>query len=177
MTPVSVSEVHHVAINVTDLDKSIAFYERALGYRTSVRTELNDSRTAAAMRLPTGTTGRAAILQGERRIGQIELIQWTIPNTGEAHGAAERPTQAITNPGVLLISFEVDADELESTYERLRQLGAECYSAPTQVHIGGFGDISAFLAEDPDGTVLEFIALPRRTPKFSPTVADGENVS
>jgi lactoylglutathione lyase len=171
MAQLPVSEVHHVAINVTDLERSISFYERALGYRTSVRTELNDSRTAAAMRLPTGTTGRAAILQGERRIGQIELIQWTIPGTEEAHHAAERRTQAITGPGVLLISFEVDADDMETTFERLQQLGAECYSAPTQVHIGGFGDISAFLAEDPDGTVLEFVSLPRRTPRPTPTAA------
>lgn len=159
-----VSEVHHVAINVTDLDRSIAFYEHALGYRTTVRTELTDSRTAVAMRLPTGTTGRAAILQGERQIGQIELIQWGIPDGEDPDSTQDsnRLHRPNLGPGVMLVSFEVDAEEMKETYGRMQQLGAECYSSPTDVYIGGFGDISAFLAEDPDGTILEFVTLPRR---------------
>lgn len=162
-----VSEVHHVAINVTDLDRSIAFYEHALGYRTTVRTELTDARTAVAMRLPTGTTGRAAILQGERQIGQIELIQWGVPDREEHENTRDATLLHRPNlgPGVLLISFEVNAEEMKETYDRMQQLGAECYSPPTEVHVGGFGDISAFLAEDPDGTILEFVTLPRRGPR------------
>lgn len=36
----SVSEIHHVAIPVTNVERSVAFYEHVLGYRPTLRMNL-----------------------------------------------------------------------------------------------------------------------------------------
>jgi catechol 2,3-dioxygenase-like lactoylglutathione lyase family enzyme len=149
-----VSEVHHVAIVVSDLERSAAFYERLLGYRRTLRLNVGGAVTERALGLPPGLTGRSVYLQGPTRIGQLELIEWDVP-AGD---------QVRTDPrqrGPLLISFEVpSADDITRIYERARELGATPENPPETVHLAGYGDVTAVIVRDPDGTMLEFVALP-----------------
>ena len=150
-----VSEVHHVAVSVADLERSADFYEKGLGYRRTLRAEVGGPEMTASLRLPEGTRGRVQYLQGPSQLGQLELIEW------EGEKLPPRPVDH-RRPGVFLLSFQVPADELEELHDRLASLGAECVSRPNRVLLENYGHIRAFAAYDPDGNLLEFVSLPTR---------------
>lgn len=150
-----VSEVHHVAVTVSDLERSAAFYEQGLGYRRTLSAEVGGPEVAASLRLPEGTRGRIQYLQGPSQVGQLELIEWE----GES---LPRPPADHRRVGTFLLSFQVPADELEELHDRLAALGAECISRPHRTLLQNYGYIRAFAAYDPDGNMLEFVSLPTR---------------
>ncbi|MFJ8688948.1 VOC family protein [Micromonospora wenchangensis] len=150
-----VSEVHHVAMTVSDVDRAADFYERALGYRRTLRTEVGGPGIEVSLGLPAGTTGRVQYLQGPSRVGQLELIEWNGVKTRTA-------TAGHLELGTFLLSFEVPLDELDDLHRRLTDLGAECLSAPNRVLLDNYGYITAFAARDLDGNLLEFVSLPSR---------------
>ncbi|GAA3941067.1 hypothetical protein GCM10023085_23220 [Actinomadura viridis] len=150
-----VSEVHHVAMTVSDLDRAAAFYEKALGYRRTLRTDVGGAAIEESLGLPEGTTGRVQYLQGPSRVGQLELIEWNGPKRRTA-------TAGHLELGTFLLSFQVPHDEIGEVYERLRGLGAECVAPPRRSVLENYGPIMAFAARDPDGNLLEFVSLPSR---------------
>ncbi|MEU1755498.1 VOC family protein [Micromonospora matsumotoense] len=150
-----VSEVHHVAMTVSDVDRAADFYERALGYRRTLRTDVGGPGIEVSLGLPAGTTGRVQYLQGPSRVGQLELIEWNGVKTRTA-------TAGHLELGTFLLSFEVPLDELDALHRRLTELGAECLSAPNRVLLDNYGYITAFAARDLDGNLLEFVSLPSR---------------
>ncbi|WP_422751976.1 VOC family protein [Micromonospora sp. WMMD708] len=150
-----VSEVHHVAMTVSDVDRAADFYERALGYRRTLRTEVGGPGIEVSLGLPAGTTGRVQYLQGPSRVGQLELIEWNGVKTRTA-------TAGHLELGTFLLSFEVPRDELDDLHRRLTELGAQCLSAPNRVLLDNYGYITAFAARDLDGNLLEFVSLPSR---------------
>ncbi|WP_432906705.1 VOC family protein [Micromonospora matsumotoense] len=150
-----VSEVHHVAMTVSDVDRAADFYERALGYRRTLRTDVGGPGIEVSLGLPAGTTGRVQYLQGPSRVGQLELIEWNGVKTRTA-------TAGHLELGTFLLSFEVPLDELDDLHQRLTELGAECLSAPNRVLLDNYGYITAFAARDLDGNLLEFVSLPSR---------------
>ncbi|MBO4206557.1 VOC family protein [Micromonospora echinofusca] len=150
-----VSEVHHVAMTVSDLDRAADFYEQALGYRRTLRTDVGGPGIEVSLGLPAGTTGRVQYLQGPSRIGQLELIEWNGTPTRTATGGH-------LELGTFLLSFAVPLDEMDELYRRMVELGAECLSAPNRVLLENYGYITAFAARDLDGNLLEFVSLPSR---------------
>ncbi|GGM42396.1 VOC family protein [Dactylosporangium sucinum] len=150
-----VSEVHHVAMTVSDVDRAADFYEQALGYRKTLRTDVGGPGIEVALRLPAGTTGRVQYLQGPSRIGQLELIEWS----GEKRRTA---TAGHLELGTFLLSFEVPLDEMAQLHARMVALGAECLSEPHRTLLENYGYITAFAARDLDGNLLEFVSLPTR---------------
>lgn len=150
-----VSEVHHVAMTVSDLDRAADFYEKALGYRRTLRTDVGGRGIEESLGLPEGTTGKVQYLQGPTRIGQLELIEW--------NGAKKRTaTAGHLELGTFLLSFQVPAEEMDEVHERLTRLGADCIGPPHRQLLENYGYITAFAARDPDGNLLEFVSLPSR---------------
>jgi lactoylglutathione lyase len=150
-----VSEVHHVAVTVSDVDRAAEFYEKALGYRRTLRAEVGGAGIEVSLGLPTGTTGRVQYLQGPSQIGQLELIEWNGTPVRTATGGH-------LELGTFLLSFAVPLDEMDELHERLVSLGAQCLSRPNRVLLDNYGHITAFAARDLDGNLLEFVALPSR---------------
>jgi lactoylglutathione lyase len=150
-----VSEVHHVAVTVSDVDRAAEFYEKALGYRRTLRAEVGGAGIEVSLGLPTGTTGRVQYLQGPSQIGQLELIEWNGSPVRTATGGH-------LELGTFLLSFAVPLDEMDELHERLVSLGAQCLSRPNRVLLDNYGHITAFAARDLDGNLLEFVALPSR---------------
>ena len=150
-----VSEVHHVAMTVSDLERSSAFYEQGLGYCRTLSARVEGLSLAESLGLPEGTAGRIQYLQGPTQIGQLELIQWD----GEP-GA--QPRTGHRELGTFLLSFQVPVDELDALYDRLDGLGAQCVRRPVRTLLENYGYIHAFAARDPDGNLLEFVSLPTR---------------
>ena len=150
-----VSEVHHVAMTVSDVDKAADFYEKALGYRKTLRSDVAGPGIEVSLGLPEGTTGKVQYLQGPSQIGQLELIEWN----GEKRRTA---TAGHLELGMFLLSFQVPVEEMDDLYDRVGALGAQCLTRPNRVLLENYGYITAFACRDLDGNLLEFVALPTR---------------
>ncbi|WP_433528404.1 VOC family protein [Micromonospora sp. CA-263727] len=150
-----VSEVHHVAMTVSDLDRAADFYEQALGYRRTLRTDVGGPGIEVSLGLPAGTAGRVQYLQGPSQVGQLELIEWNGDPVRTATGGHREL-------GTFLLSFAVPLEEMDELHDRLVTLGAQCLTPPNRVLLDNYGYITAFAARDLDGNLLEFVSLPSR---------------
>lgn len=162
-----VSEIHHVAMIVSDLERSTAFYEEGLGWRRTLSASVSGDDFELSLGLPGGASARVQYLQGPSQIGQLELIQWDQPHEGQQRTS---PFQL----GPLLLSFQVPQGEIEPIYERFKALKAECIARPLRVRLENYGYITAFAIRDPDGILIEFVALPTRE-EILAFRADGES--
>ncbi len=150
-----ISPIHHVALTVADLDRSVAFYRDLLGFRKTLDMPLRGGHSERLLGLAAGTTARSVIMQqGKAITGEVELIQFTPP--GEQLTGPKRPG----DPGVFLLSFEVTGEKLEDLYQRMLKSGVRFYSEPQPLYLKGYGEIKAVVLADPDGVLIELIQLP-----------------
>jgi catechol 2,3-dioxygenase-like lactoylglutathione lyase family enzyme len=149
-----VGEIHHVAVSVRDLEKSIPFYRDGLGLRMTLDMRVGNETLHERIRVPKGATGRAVYFQGPTRIGQLELIQWDLPVPEDSR--PKRPG----DPGVFSLSFQVPRAEMDEVYERLVAMGVGCYHPPASSVLENYGPIAMFMCEDPDGIQVELVSLP-----------------
>lgn len=147
-------ELHHVAMSVADIERSIHFYGEGLGLRKTLDMEVGNETTWRGLRIAPGSKGRAVYFQGPRRVGQIELIQWNI--TAPEGSRPKRPG----DPGVFSLSFDVERSAIDEIHTRLVSMGIECYTPPETNILQNYGPITRFLCEDPDRVMVEIISLP-----------------
>jgi catechol 2,3-dioxygenase-like lactoylglutathione lyase family enzyme len=149
----SVSSVFHIGINVTDMDRSVAFY-RKLGFEIvqDVLMSEEDSRDTSACFGSEPSGGRVVFLRhGTDPKGFIfDLVQWDKPhprlNPGDAYRA--------TGIGRICLTAE-KPEELLATLEAggIKPLGP---LATSELPSGGRYSVFAF--HDPDGTIIEVIS-------------------
>jgi len=118
----------HVAVAVTDLERSIGFYRELLGFSVERSVELPDGTRIAFM----GAAGH----------GEIELMQYAdlFPSTGEGRA------------GLIHIALQVDA--LDDMYAQLKGKGVAFQREPSQIRPGG---PRVARLRDPDGVDIELI--------------------
>ncbi|MFJ3787902.1 VOC family protein [Kitasatospora sp. NPDC090091] len=124
----STLQTGHIGLNVTDLDRSVAFYRRALGLEP--------------MREGTEPDRRFAFLGRE---GRLVITLWQQSEGTFATGA----------PGLHHLSFQVDSlEEVRAAEQVLRELGAEFAHDGVVPHGEGTASGGIFFT-DPDGIRLE----------------------
>lgn len=148
------ARIFHVALNVTDVERSIAFYER-LGFKVITRSpstpemaeqigrlfgEQPNEHTAVLLRLGTDTYATC-----------LDLVQWhTRPTEG-------RPYSAANQTGIFRFSIHVNDPEV--LLSRLRQNGISPIGEVIRLELAKGKPLSTLLViKDPDGIVVEIVS-------------------
>jgi catechol 2,3-dioxygenase-like lactoylglutathione lyase family enzyme len=143
-----------VAINCSDLDRSVAFYSDVLGFHSRVRFAPGP-RDETALGLGTEAEWEMAYLDDPRGNGSfaIDLVEWKQPGpTGEPSNEANR-----LGPFRLALM----TDDIDRDFADLTARGVECVTPPAELDMGpGLPRLRALLFPDPDGTILELIETP-----------------
>lgn len=135
----------HVGINVTDLDRSIAFYRKVFGLELLNRPDPADPHRYARL----------------GHDGQLTLTLWP-QSTGTFSG---------DTPGLHHLAFEAaDPEQIHRAQAALAQIGAEFAYDGVVPHRDG-ADSGGLFFFDPDGTRLEISAAPAPLTAAAPSGA------
>lgn len=147
----------HINVNVSDLERSVAFYEK-LGfenYRQGIPyLDLTDDagatalpeECARALGLAAGVRGRACIMQLGSGFPKLDLTEF------EDTAARE----ALSNGDLGIVRLCLASRDLQADYAQLGAQGVPFLSAP-QPTKDGMADIA--VCRDPDGTLIELIEV------------------
>ena len=139
--------VHHTAISVKDMERSLNFYRDLLGME--VEWEM-DHRSGKALSKVVGLADadmRIVMLKGYGH--RIELFQYYKPK-----GTPISPG-FMCDPGRMHIAFQVT--NIRDHYRKLKEAGVEFNCPPLEIRPG----VWATYFRDPDGVILEFIEYKR----------------
>lgn len=151
----------HININVSNLDRSIEFYEKLgfemfipgipyLGLKTDPGSIAMPEASARALGLPAETSGRACIMQLDNGFPKIDLTEFADPTSGEAQ------RKPLANADLGLVRLCLVSRDLQEDHARLRSAGVDFVSAP-QPGKDGLADVATCI--DPDGTLIELIQV------------------
>jgi lactoylglutathione lyase len=124
-------EIDYIALFVTNVERSVAFYQEALGFEFPQPAK------------PDGTEGRS----GQLRIGIYDR-RWL------SHLLGQQREEAISGHPFLL---SMTVPDLEATHQRLQQLGVNILKPPQDMVWGQ----RIMLLADPDNNLLEIVQKPQ----------------
>jgi glyoxylase I family protein len=145
-----IKSVFHVNINVTDFDRSLAFY-RMLGFKVVLDIgEGPNPGNDTGLNIP-NSVARAALssLSDDPRATRIDLIEWKQPRT-----EGEAPPH-LHHTGIARIALF--AKNLDDEYQRLKAAGDTMVSEPVVIRFRNKAGAKFFCFKDTDGTFLELI--------------------
>lgn len=147
---VNLNQFYHVNINVTNLDRSIRFYER-LGFEVTARFNMEGNLakgTSEAFGLPY-TTNSAAFMKLKKSPMLIDLVEYHDPPT---HGETYR---TLNNVGMVRLAFHVD--NIREIHAKLVEMGVVMLGPLRFVKPPGGVEAGVFAFRDLDGTILEVL--------------------
>ena len=144
----AVLRVGHLGICVRDLERSVAFYRDALGFRPQTEVHVADAASARLLRLPE-VDQRTVFL--ERDNLRLALFAFAKPET--EHDPAPRP---MNRTGFAALMLRVD--DLDATVAACVAAGATVLEETRTEH-PTYSSKLVFLT-DPDGTLIELIEIP-----------------
>ena len=147
----------HININVSNLDASIAFYQKLgfsvllpgipyLGLEASAVSGPVPESAAVALDIPATSRGRACIMQLDDGFPKLDLTEWSDMEQRSPPGNAD----------LGLVRFCMGSQHLAQDHATLLEQGVTFLSAP-QPTLDGKADIAVCV--DPDGTLIELIEL------------------
>lgn len=152
MTPrLNVTGMVHININVSDFDRSRAFYE-ALGFRLAwMVPPTNTPEVAAAVGMPPyRVRGGLMVLEGAEHPVVVDLLEWQSP-----HDDAP-PYPHLYHYGIGRLALATS--DLDADLATLAAMGVELVGPPARVVVDGVPSGGRFVCfRDPDGTVLELV--------------------
>lgn len=146
------NRLFHIAINSTDLDKSVAFYQR-LGFQSLQDRTVKNDMVKEAFAVPSGDLRFVHLRLGDDDNATIlDIVQWFDPGTED-----------IGNDPVVqhqrgLTRFSVLTDDTQAVYDELVAEGVEFITKPTVV-MTPEGGWKVCLVKDPDGVVVQVTEL------------------
>src|SRR5262245_10625997 len=145
------NRIFHIAINSTDLERSVAFYER-LGFQALSHREVHNDMVKQAFGVPTGDLRFVHLRLGDdEQATLLDIVQWGGEGTAEGAGTPAPHARGITR-------FAVLTDDTDRVYRELSESGVEFATTPTTVMTPD-GGWKVALAVDPDGVVIQVTEL------------------
>ena len=152
-----VTRTNHIGVPVSDLDRSVRWYEDVLGIAANGVTISADNAALGAVVEVENPAMRAAFsLAGDNVL--LELIQYDRP--------APKPFEGRNcDVGVMHLCFEVD--DMDSAVRHLKERGVHLNADPVVlasgagIHAGELTGTKILYLRDPDGIQLELFELPR----------------
>ena len=146
----------HININVSNLETSIAFYEKLgfsllipgvpyLGITKDERADIPPEQSRA-LAMSEGTQARACIMELNNGFPKIDLTEYD----------KDAPQDPGTNDDLGMVRLCLASRNLTDDYNWLKSNGVEFISPPTE-GVGAMADIA--ICKDPDGTLIELIEL------------------
>ena len=154
------NRLFHIAVNSTDLERSVAFYRR-LGFQVLQDRGVHNEKVKDAFKVPTGDLRFVHLRLGDSEEATLlDIVEWGGPGTADGPATPPQHQRGITR-------FAVLTDDTEGVYRQLREDGVEFLTEPTVV-MTPEGGWNVCLALDPDGVVVqitELVPAPEREPE------------
>lgn len=142
--------IHHISYTVSDLDRSISFYRDVLGFKFVHEVERRDLPAYDVLMGHKNIVVRVAAFELPGVKLTIELMQFIHP---KPIARAQDFSYVATSHVAYLV------DDLDAEYRRLKALGCDSLSAPTEIHRDGRYVGKAVFLKDPDGILIEPMEL------------------
>jgi catechol 2,3-dioxygenase-like lactoylglutathione lyase family enzyme len=145
------SRLFHVAINSTDLDRSVAFYTK-LGFQQLQDRTVENPKLKEAFGVPCEMCRFVHLRLGDSEEATLlDIVEWGPPGTADGITTPPQNAHGLTRIAVL-------TDSTDEVYERLKADGAEFVTTPTTV-MTPEGGWRVCLVKDPDGIVVQVTEL------------------
>jgi catechol 2,3-dioxygenase-like lactoylglutathione lyase family enzyme len=144
---VPVQRLSHVGICVSDLERSLRFYQDLLGFTREHELEAGGEPTGTLLRLRDVRLKAVYLVRDGIR---IELLHFASPP------APPRRERVMNEPGLTHLSFRVA--DLQAVVRALREAG-ERVLEETVLDFPAFGSAACFVV-DPDGQLIELVQAP-----------------
>lgn len=145
------SRLFHVAVNATDLNRTVEFYTK-LGFTQLQDRTVRNEAVRTAFGVPSANLRFVHLRLGDdENATLLDVVQWYEPDTAPGPGVLPQHQVGITR-------FAVLTDDTQATYDRLVADGVRFLTEPTTV-LTPEGGWKVALALDPDGTVIQLTEL------------------
>lgn len=160
----------HVTVGVADMDASIDFYSRLLGFNVVMQ---DSGRTPKGLEQVTGGTRCRTVVLKRSRLPRAALpIEGGMVRLVQARGITPEPLYDGRRWGdVGIMEMALDVNELQQTYDGLVEGGAQPFCPPTRIDMGS-GSVGSFAyVKDPDGNIVEMVEVEKLAFLPPPAVA------
>lgn len=146
----TVSRLHHIGIPVSDMERSLAFYERLLGFtKPGITAVAEGPELSAVLQVPDAKLDAVFLRSGDLF---LELLQYSSPEIQPFNGRN-------CDVGVLHVCFEVE--DAQAVFEELSADGVAFNAPPMTLEEGDLAGHTFAYFRDPDGIQLELMELPK----------------
>ncbi|WP_308798210.1 VOC family protein [Agromyces silvae] len=150
-----ITGILHHGMTVSDLDRSVAWYQDALGLELVHRQRQENAYTQTLVGVPGAVLEVAQLAvpggSGTRSSHDVELIQYVVGSTG-------RGEDEVSDVGVAHLAFLVN--DIEAAAARVVAAGGRLRNPPVEVTAGANRGGKACYFHDPDGNTLELMQRP-----------------
>jgi catechol 2,3-dioxygenase-like lactoylglutathione lyase family enzyme len=147
-TSTGFTSVVTTAHSVFDMEKALAFYYGPLHMTLFIESVLEGAETNRALCLSEDSRTRSVIVQGDHEYGKIALavpLNYEVPDL--------TPAAVPPNIGYLGQSFQVG--NIEESASACAAVGAEVFSAPTEIDLPGRGKCASMIVRNPGSGALQ----------------------
>ena len=145
------TRIFHIAVNVKNLDRSVAFYQR-LGFQVLADRKVANPKLSAAFVVPSKECRFVHLRLGDdEQATLLDVVEWFDPTTADGPGVPQQNQTGITR-------FAVLTEDTDRVYRELSAEGVQFLTEPATV-MTPEGGWKVALAVDPDGVVIQVTQL------------------
>jgi catechol 2,3-dioxygenase-like lactoylglutathione lyase family enzyme len=140
----------HTGITVSNLERSLAFWQDVLGFELSHRAH----QTGELAEQITGVAGAEILIAVVKAPGhKIELLEYRAPS--------DRKRAELKPCDVGSVHVALTVDNLDAVLETIAASGWKAAGTPQTLTTGPNAGKRVIYVRDPDGTTIEFMELPK----------------